>query len=264
MTEAETAKYLERINFDGATEPTLELLRTLQKKHLLSIPFENLDIHYKTPIQLNSANIFEKVINKKRGGFCYELNSLFYELLRSIGFTVKTISARVFNSKKQTFSPEFDHFAILANINSANYLVDVGFGEFAFHPLEIESNTIQNDERGIFKIEKHDDKYYKVSKLVDENWIAEYIFSLQKRDLSEFEERCLYHQTSPESHFTQNKLCSLLTATGRITVTSDKIKITERNVITELTINNENEFLSALERYCNLRLNINVPSAKAI
>ena len=78
MTEAETPKYLERINFDGATEPTLELLSALQKKHLLSIPFENLDIHYKTPIKLNSANIFEKVINKKRGGFCYELNSLFY------------------------------------------------------------------------------------------------------------------------------------------------------------------------------------------
>jgi len=259
MTETEIAKYLTRINFDGTTEPTLELLRMLQKKHLLGIPFENLDIHYKTPIKLNSADIFEKVINKKRGGFCYELNSLFHELLRSIGFDVKIISARVFNSKKQTFSPEFDHLAILAKINSANYLVDVGFGEFAFHPLEIESSTMLNDERGIFKIEKHDNKYYRVSKLIAKNWMTEYIFSLQERGLREFEEMCLYHQTSPESHFTQNKLCSIATETGRITVTDDRAKITQGNTITEFNINNEKEFLSALERYFNLRLNINVP-----
>ena len=66
MIGAETAKYLERINFDGATEPTLELLRILQKKHLLRVPFENLDIHYKTPIKLNNANNFEKAVT-----FCF-------------------------------------------------------------------------------------------------------------------------------------------------------------------------------------------------
>ena len=117
----EIEKYLERIDYKGDTEPSMGLLSALQKKHLLDIPFENLDIHYKTPIKLNSATIFEKVISNKRGGFCYELNSLFYELLRSIGFNVKMISARVFNSKKQTFSPEFDHLAIVANVNSANW-----------------------------------------------------------------------------------------------------------------------------------------------
>jgi N-hydroxyarylamine O-acetyltransferase len=82
----EVKKYLERIGYKGSTEPTIGLLSALQKKHLLNIPFENLDIHYKTPIELDIAIIFEKVVIKKRGGFCYELNGIFHELLNSIGF----------------------------------------------------------------------------------------------------------------------------------------------------------------------------------
>jgi N-hydroxyarylamine O-acetyltransferase len=203
------------------------------------------------------------VINKRRGGFCYELNGLFYELLRSIGFHVIMVSARVFNNQQQTFSPEFDHLTIIAEINSTDYLVDVGFGEFAFLPLRIELNKIQDDERGSFRIEKYDDEYYKVNKLVDENWITEYMFSSRERDLSEFKDMCLYHQTSPHSHFTQNKLCSLATEKGRITVTTDKIKIKEGDTITELPVHSEEEFLSGLERYFNIRLRENVLSQPA-
>ena len=114
----EIEKYLERIGYEGNTEPAMELLNALQKKHLLNIPFENLDIHYKIPIELDLANIFEKVVIKRRGGFCYELNGIFYELLNSIGFNVKMISARVFDQKQQIFSPEFDHLAIIAKIDS--------------------------------------------------------------------------------------------------------------------------------------------------
>jgi N-hydroxyarylamine O-acetyltransferase len=260
MNKMEIEKYLERINYKGIVEPTTELLSALQKLHLLSIPFENLDIHYKIPIELNLTNIFEKVINKRRGGFCYELNGLFYELLRSIGFDVKMISARVFDNKQQILTPEFDHLTIIAKINSADYLVDVGFGEFAFRPLKIELNKIQDDERGSFRLEKYDDDYYKVSKPVNENWMTEYVFSLKERDLSDFTEMCHYNQTSPLSHFTQNKLCSLASEKGRITVTGDKIKIKEGDTLTELPINSEQEFLSALEKYFNIRLHDIIPS----
>jgi N-hydroxyarylamine O-acetyltransferase len=263
MSKLEIAKYFERINYNGTIVPTLQLLNTLQKLHLLSVPFENLDIHYKIPIELDLTKIFEKVVNKRRGGFCYELNGLFYELLKSIGFHVKMVSARVFNNQQQTFSPEFDHLTIIAKINSTDYLVDVGFGEFAFLPLRIELNKIQDDERGSFRIEKYDDEYYKVSKLVDENWMTEYMFSLRERDLSEFKDMCLYHQTSPHSHFTQSKLCSLATEKGRITVTADKIKIKEEDTITELPVSSEEEFLSALKKYFNIGLHENVLSQPA-
>jgi N-hydroxyarylamine O-acetyltransferase len=257
----EVKKCLERIGYEGSTEATIGLLNVLQKRHLLNIPFENLDIHYKTPIELDIAVIFEKVVIKKRGGFCYELNGIFHELLNSIGFNVKMISARVFDQEQQVFSPEFDHLAIIAKIDSIDYLVDVGFGEFAFSPLKFELNTIHNDERGMFRIERYDDLYYKVAKQSGENWVPEYMFTLRKRDLSEFKEMCHYNQTSPLSHFTQNKFCSLATEKGRITVTANKIKITEGDSITELPVTNEAEFLLALEKYFHFRLNDSIPSA---
>ena len=257
----EIERYLERIGYKGNTRPTLELLTLLQKKHLLSVPFENLDIHYKVPIELNTRDIYEKIITKRRGGFCYELNSLFGELLKSLGFDVKMISARVFSQEKQIFSPEFDHLAIIAKIDSIDYLTDVGFGEFAFTPLKIELNTIQDDERGAFMIERYDDRYYKVAKRVTENWIPEYMFTLKERELSEFGEMCHYNQTSPLSHFTQNKFCSLATEKGRITVTTHKIKITEGDTVTELAVNSEEEFLEALDCYFRIRLRYNVANA---
>src|SRR4030095_9793774 len=139
----EIEKYLKRIDYNGNTQPTIGLLKALQKKHLLNIQFENLDIHYKVPIELDLKNIFEKVVIKRRGGFCYELNGIFCELLHSIGFDVKMISARVFDQRQQIFSPEFDHLAIIAKIDSTDYLADVGFGEFAFSPLKFEPNALQ-------------------------------------------------------------------------------------------------------------------------
>ena len=250
----DVARYLERIQYDGRLTPTMEILNTLQRQHVLHIPFENLDIHYKTPINLDINHIFEKVVGRKRGGFCYELNGLFFELLMSIGFNVKMVSARVFNNEQQTISAEFDHLAIIATIASMDYLVDVGFGEFALQPLKIELEKNQNDPRGAFRIEKYDGTYYKVSKLTGDQWIIEYIFSLKERQLDEFKEMCQYHQTSPQSHFTQNKLCSLATENGRITLTTDKIKIKEGDTITERALKSEEDFLSALEEYFNISL----------
>jgi N-hydroxyarylamine O-acetyltransferase len=172
-------KYLARIDYEGPSSPTLDLLKTLQKKHLLSVPFENLDIHYKVPIELDLEKIFDKVVNRKRGGFCCELNGLFYELLRTIGFEAKMISARVFSQKKQDFSPEYDHLAIIARVNSRDYLVDVGFGEFALEPLVMDLNEKQIDQRGVFMIGKHDDTYYEGKNLADEKWVSVYMFSLK-------------------------------------------------------------------------------------
>jgi len=255
MNKMDVQQYLERIKYDGNTAPAGEVLKSLQKKHLLTVPFENLDIHYKIPIELNLDKIYEKVINRRRGGFCYELNGLFYQLLQSIGFEAKMVSARVFNNNTGIFSQEFDHLAIIAKADSMDYLVDVGFGEFAIQPLKMELDNMQHDERCTFRIRTYDEVYFVVESLLDKEWRSVYIFSSKKRDLSEFQERCYYHQTSPQSHFVQNKLCSLATVKGRITLTSNKMKITEDNTITELNLESEEEFLSYLEKYFQIRLN---------
>src|SRR6266404_2344713 len=104
--------YLNRINYQGPRTPTAETLRQLQVAHLLTVPFENLSIHGREPIVLEDEALFQKIVNRRRGGFCYEANGLFAALLRALGFEVAMLSAEVANAAGE-FSPPFDHMALM-------------------------------------------------------------------------------------------------------------------------------------------------------
>ena len=241
-------KYLRRIGIEKTEiAPSLETLKLLQKQHLLHIPFENLDIHWKQAIVLDNESISHKMLGKNRGGFCYELNGLFYELLREIGFQSKMISARV-SDGKGSFGAEFDHLAILAKINGAEFLVDVGFGSFTAEPLKFVLDVEQEDETGVFLIRKFDENYFEVAKKDGEEWKSEYIFTVLPRDLEEFAEMCQFHQSSPESHFTRSKVCSLMTKEGRKTLTDRKFIETKNGQKTEIVVDSDEDFQKILER----------------
>ena len=245
-------QYLERINYIGPVDSTFEVLSKLQHTHLLYVPFENLDIHNHTKIDL--TNLFDKIVTRRRGGFCYELNGLFYELLKEIGFTVKMVSARVYDGKEK-YSPEFDHMALIVQLGNDNYLVDVGFGEFALCPIKIEMDNNTNDPKGVFKVETFDGNYMVVKKKSAEgNFIPEYIFSEKERELSEFYNMCNYHQTNSESHFMKKRVCSLPTENGRITLTGDTLKITENGKVEERKLKDEVEVQEVLWEYFKIKL----------
>ena len=106
--------YLSRLNYSTSVKPDAETLHGLQFAHLLNVPFENLDIGLKRPIQLSEEALWEKLIIRKRGGFCYELNSLFAWLLKQIGFDVTYLNARVFN-REGNLGIDFDHLALLVH-----------------------------------------------------------------------------------------------------------------------------------------------------
>jgi len=132
---------LTRIGFLGEVRHGLSTLQRLQKAHLLHVRFENLDIHWGNPIKLDIEKIFHKVVARNRGGFCYELNGLFYVLLQSLDFQLKRISARVYSEEKR-LGEEYDHLAIIAHLSEMDYLVDVGFGEFTMCFLNMPGNAI--------------------------------------------------------------------------------------------------------------------------
>lgn len=248
----ELSRYLQRIQYDGDLSPGLELLCQLQEAHLLHVPFENLDIMRRVAIDLH--NTYHKIVVQHRGGFCYELNGLFYQLLKATGFSVKMVSARVYDRAKD-YGPEFDHMALIVNIQGHNYLADVGFGEFAFHPLKLLPNTNSNDPRGVFRIEHYDKHYFVVKKKNDSGvFIPEYIFTETERQLGDFYHMCHYHQSSRESHFTQKRICSLPTQQGRITITGSVLKITEGDKVSQREINSDAELAELLRNYFNILL----------
>lgn len=241
-------EYLSRIGIDMAdVAANVDSLRRLQRKHLLSVPFENLDIHWKLPIVLDTAKFYEKIVGKKRGGFCYELNGLFNELLRDIGFQTRLVSARV-NDGKGTFGPEYDHAAIIVIIGEIEYLADVGFGAFTAEPLRFIPDIEQIDAAGIFSIRRYEDGYFAVYKKENDAWRGEYIFKPFGRDLSEFAEMCDFQQYSPESHFTKGKLCSVMTENGRKTLSNKSFIVTKDGEKIEKPVGSEEEFERILGR----------------
>jgi N-hydroxyarylamine O-acetyltransferase len=239
-------KYLARIGMDRTgIVPDIAGLKMLQRQHLLNVPFENLDIHWKRPIRVDVSAFYRKVVEQNRGGFCYELNGLFNELLRELGFETRLLSARVARGDG-TFTPEYDHAALLVIIGEMQYIADVGFGMFSAEPLQFVGGTEQIDPAGTFMIRRHDDEYFEVAKQDDSGWKSEYIFKPLGHDLSEFAERCEWQQVSPDSHFTRGRLCSLMTLNGRKTLTDDRFILTEGDEKTEIPILSDDEFETVL------------------
>lgn len=247
------AKYLDRIGYKGELSISVEALKKLQQKHLFAIPFENLDIHYGNKIELDTEKLYNKIVTHNRGGFCYELNGLFCELLRSIGFKAQLVSARV-HEQEGSYSPEFDHLAIIVRVDETDYLVDVGFGEFIFGPLKMEAGIEQHDLRETYRIDSYNHTYQRVTKKESGEWVPEYIFDPQQRELVEFEPRCNFHQTDSNSHFQQKKVCSLPIEGGRKTISSDKVKIKRYGQTKERKLENEKEFLAALREHFQIEL----------
>lgn len=224
--------YLNRLDFpapvnSAAPEPSLATLQTLHTTHLLAVPFENLSIHYSQPITLEEAALFDKIVRRRRGGFCYELNGLFAWLLRGLGFQVSLLSAGVAHAAGG-FGPEFDHLTLLVHqLDGADWLADVGFGELFRQPIRLEAGLEQQDNRGwkyrLLREEQQGEDgalrdYWILEQFSGEKWEPQYRFTLQPHTLVDFTEMCHYHQTSPESHFTQKRICSLATPEGRITL----------------------------------------------
>jgi len=218
--------YLRRIEYAGPTAPIAENLRALQVAHLQTVPFENLSIHAHEPIVLDDTALFTKIVERRRGGFCYECNGLFAALLRALGFDVTMLSAEVANAEG-IFSPPFDHMTLMVQLQE-RWLVDVGFGDSFIEPLLLDDRSEQIQGSRAYRIAA-EDNYLVLSRREANEWIAEYRLNLEPHVYEDFAEMCRYHQTSPESHFTQKRICSRATREGGRITLSDMRLITTGN-----------------------------------
>lgn len=213
--------YLKRINYNGPLTATAETLRGLQLAHLLNVPFENLSIHSNEPIVLDDEALFTKIVERRRGGFCYEVNGLFAGLLRALGFDVTMLAAGVCNSEGE-FGPEFDHMTLMVTLDR-RWLVDVGFGDSFMDPLLLDERGEQVQANGRYRIVESD-KYLILERHIEgEKWKPQYRFTLEPHEYADYDEMCRYHQTSPESHFTKGRICSLATHDGRVTLSDMRL-----------------------------------------
>lgn len=233
--------YLNRIQYSGSRDVTLQTLTSLHRQHLLRVPFENLDIPLGRPIELSFENMYRKIVGENRGGFCYELNGLFYWLLREMGFPVKMLSGQVMHEGKA--GPEFDHMLILVDLDKP-YLADVGFGDSYLEPLPLDFQ--EQRQRGMgYRIVKEGDELFLEEKRPEKDWSRQLLFSLQPHELQEFSATCTYQQTENPT-FTETNKCSVATENGRITFWNNALTITKNGEKQKLAIGSEAELRTIL------------------
>lgn len=216
-----TTAYLERIGLSEAPPRTAAGLALLQRSHLRHVPFECLDVVAGRRLSLSPERLFDKVVRRRRGGFCYELNSLFARLLGALGFDVTMLSAGVVD-REGSVGPDFDHMTLRVDLEDP-WLVDVGFGRSFLEPLPLRAEEVE-DPSGRFRLRPEEDRWWlerydPIEEHADEaGWLRLYRFDLEPRSIDDFAGMFEYHQTSPDSPFTRDLVISQATDTGRLTV----------------------------------------------
>jgi N-hydroxyarylamine O-acetyltransferase len=248
----DVAAYFARIGYRGPTDRTVETLRALHHAHLLAVPFENLDIALGRKIVVDEEAILRKIVEQRRGGFCYELNGAFAALLRAMGFQTTLLSARVARDAGGE-GPEFDHLTLRVDL-AEPWLADVGFGESFLEPLRLRSGTEQVDLVGTFRLVQFGERLQLEKAEPDGHWKRQYSFGPHPYSLQHFAGMCHYHQTSPESHFTQNRICTRATPDGRITLSRLTLIVTRNGRREEKVLSSEEESANVLAEHFGISL----------
>lgn len=237
------AAYLRRIGVSRPGKADLASLRVLQRAHLETVPFENLGAYLGERVELGEEALFGKIVERSRGGQCYELNGAFALLLRELGFRVELLGGRV-AARTGHLGPPLDHLALRVELGEP-WLVDVGFGRFSIRPLPLRGREPQHDPGGRFSLREapHGD----LDVLRDD--VLVYRLELRPRKLAEFRAMAWWHSTSPDSVFSQGPMCSLVTCDGRVTLAGRRLIETTGADRRERELPGDSAVLAAYRRY---------------
>lgn len=248
-----TEAYLHRIGMERPSAPTLEALQALTRAHLKSVPFENLEVtdEHREP-DLDPSALYEKIVLRRRGGYCFELNKLFYLLLCSLGFECYPIAARVIH-KRQEPCP-LSHRATIVVIESQRYCCDVGFGGAGPKGvLSMETEDIQVVAGERFTIRPDNGTYVisnleegepeRVLRFRDEPWL----------DI-DFQTLSRYYAAYPGSPFRSKRILYLCTQEGWISLTDTLFTTREKGVKTSITLETQAEIEAVIAERFGLAL----------
>ena len=211
-------RYLKRIGLESGGS-----LADLVRAHLRNVPFENLDIWQKIPLSLDPDDLFDKIVARRRGGFCYELNGLFAILLERLGYRVARYSAQVIGEGR--VGPPFDHLTLGVRKpggGAVEQLVDVGFGEGPRRPMPMAAGAELDDIAGRWRLEDAASGGLRLT-LVESSCKLPvgtgYEVDRTERKLEDFAEMFAHHQSSPDSPFTRGPRITRTFEGGRETLT---------------------------------------------
>lgn len=241
--------YLERIGVTAPVHPDLDNLEILQRAHLSSVPFENLDVYARRGVRTDDAWSVAKIVDRRRGGWCFELNGAFASLLAGLGYEVRRLAAHVLYEGSAPFPT---HLTVAVFLDRP-YLVDVGFGDSFIRPLPLDSPGPHDGGSGTFGFVSSGTTRTLVS-YEDGEAVPHYRFDLSPRRPSDFERASEYLQTEPGLRWTQSRFATRLLDRGpdRVTLLSDRIKFRRKGLWTEEPVP-ESEWDTTLATWFDLK-----------
>lgn len=249
--------YFQRIGYDGPREPSSAVLSDIVHAHVLTIPFENLDVLLGNPIQLDAASLQKKLIHDRRGGYCFEQNGLLLLVLKEMGFEVAPLSARVkLGYPRGELTPR-THLVVRIEMEGSSWLADVGVGGLSPTAiLKLELDRQQATPHETRRIVRDGDLYFHQALLAGE-WEDVYQMTMEEMPLVDREVANWYTSTNPKSRFKNILMVAKAAPSGvRLTMLNDEFSVRDASgKATKTPIGSQKEMLDLLAEHFGVQLN---------
>ncbi|HCS73967.1 MAG TPA: acetyltransferase [Clostridiales bacterium] len=246
--------YLERIGYEGHLDNSYKTLAAIQEAHLKAVPYENLDIRYGIPLSLVIPDLYHKIVIKRRGGYCFELNALFRWLLLELGFPVTNYMARFL--RDEAGIPMRRHQVLKVETeDGASYICDVGVGgNIPTWPYPLVLDEVYHQDNGSYRIQKDDFLGWVLEEIRHGQWSQLYSFTEELQLPIDFIMPSFWCEYSPDSPFTQRTMVSLRTPEGRVTVADEEFRIYTEDDVKTFVPKNDEDFRCSLDKYFGIVL----------
>jgi N-hydroxyarylamine O-acetyltransferase len=242
--------YFARIGYDGPRAATLDVLQAIHELHPQAIPFENLNPFTGRPVKLDLESVERKLVTERRGGYCFEQNALFANVLTQLGFNVTPLLARVLWGREPGAIAPRTHMVLRIDIGGEAWIADVGFGSVTLNaPLRLAAGAAQHTPLGTFRLAdaSHDALYLEVQQR-DESWARVYRFDLQPVEWIDYETSNWYTSTAPDSIFLTTLIVCRVKPESRIALFNDQFseRAGDGELMSERQIHTADDFAACL------------------
>lgn len=242
--------YFERIGYRGPTDSTLDVLSDLVTAHTRAIPFENLDPMMGVPVDdLNPEPLMDKLVHRRRGGYCYEHNGLMGYVLAELGFRVRRLAGRVvWMAPPDAPSPAQTHTVLAVTFpgSDGSYLVDVGFGgQTPTAPLRLQTGSIQQTTHEPYRLDDRGDGLV-LQALVRGEWQALYEFTTVSRPQIDLQVGSWYVSTHPSSHFVTGLMAATVTEDARWNLIGRNLAVHRKDGTEKIVLDDAAEVVDTL------------------
>jgi N-hydroxyarylamine O-acetyltransferase len=202
----ELAAYLDRIGYAGPVRPDLATLRAVHRAHLQAIPYDSLDVQLGRPLTIDPADAYDKIVGRRRGGWCYEMNGLMGWALGEIGFSVTRMAGAAMRAERGD-STIGNHLVLRVDLpgEPVPWIADVGFGDGILDPFPLKAGDL-TAEGHRFRLEALDEVWWRFHNH-EFGGAKSFDFTLPPADPAVLAERCDWLQSAPDSPFVMNVIC---------------------------------------------------------